>query len=87
MHPLVLSLAHSDLLHRLEYLAVTGESPTWQLMDVFKPSNNMFSKKHRGFRAWLNARAARREQMMKRAAAVAAVQSGRDAASLITDSN
>ena len=66
-------IACSDLLHRLEYLAVTGESPTWQLFDVFKPSNNIFARKHRGFRSWLSARAARRDQMMKRAAAAAAV--------------
>ncbi len=63
----VVSATCSDLLHRLEYLALTGSSPTWQLEQVFKPSNNLFAKKHPGFRPWLNMRAARRLHLYNRA--------------------
>jgi hypothetical protein len=30
----------------------TGESPDWRLRQVFKPSNQLFMRKHRGFRKW-----------------------------------
>ncbi|KAG1660703.1 hypothetical protein FOA52_014322 [Chlamydomonas sp. UWO 241] len=59
---------YADLLLRLEYLALSGESATWTLQQVFKPSNNLFSKKHRGFREWLSVRSARRQQLARRAA-------------------
>jgi hypothetical protein len=59
---------YADLLLRLEYLALSGESATWTLQQVFKPSNNLFAKKHRGFREWLSVRSARRQQLARRAA-------------------
>jgi hypothetical protein len=46
---------------RFEYLVATGESQTWCLKQVFKVSNNLFNKHHRGFRAWRQAREERRQ--------------------------
>eukprot|EP00955_Chlamydomonas_euryale_P105948 365671-Chlamydomonas_euryale.AAC.2 len=60
---------YRDLLLRMEYLALTGDSASWSLQQVFKPSNNLFAKKHRGFRQWLNMRSLRRQQLRRRAAA------------------
>lgn len=58
---------YRDLLMRLEYLVLTGDSTTWTLRQVFKPSNNCFIKKHRGFREWVHMRMARRQQLQARA--------------------
>lgn len=57
---------HADLLLRLEYLALTGEKATWCLFNVFKPSNNLFAVKHRGYRRWLTARAVRKQMQAVR---------------------
>lgn len=56
----------TDLLLRVEYLALTGDSATWSLYNVFKVSNNTFCKKHRGFREWVSKRMARRQQLQQR---------------------
>lgn len=55
----------NDLLLRMEYLVLTGDSASWNLYKVFKPSNNLFQKKHRGYREWVIKRKARRQQQMQ----------------------
>ncbi|GAX80135.1 hypothetical protein CEUSTIGMA_g7573.t1 [Chlamydomonas eustigma] len=58
-----------DLLLRLEFLALTGECPMWCLREVFKPSNNLFARKNRGYRPWLHMRAVRKQRLLERAKA------------------
>jgi hypothetical protein len=62
-------LPFSDLLLRLEFLALTGECPMLCLRDVFKPSNNLFARKNRGYRPWLHMRAVRKQKLLERAKA------------------
>ncbi|MEW5308908.1 MAG: hypothetical protein WDW38_000828 [Sanguina aurantia] len=50
---------HTDLLLRLEFLVVTGESPTKHLKEIFKISNNLFLRIHHGYRMWLRMRTMR----------------------------
>lgn len=50
---------HTDLLLRLEFLVVTGESPTKHLKEIFKISNNLFLRIHHGYRMWLRMRTVR----------------------------
>ncbi len=63
MHPFLTCRDHSDLLRRLEYLVATGEATACSLRDVFKPSNNLFAGRYRGFRKWADLMKRRRGEL------------------------
>lgn len=45
-----------DLLERMEFLVVSGESPTYSLREVFKMTNAGWSRRHRSYPLWVNRR-------------------------------
>lgn len=55
-----------DILARMEYLIATGESAHIDIKSVCKMSTNLFSRKHRSYRAWRHMREQRRQQQLLR---------------------
>ncbi len=56
----------TDLTLRMEYLVSTRAAPDSNLKDLFKMTNNSFSRKHPDFRAWRVARLKKRKEKRAR---------------------
>ena len=57
----------TDLLPRLEFLAISGSSPTLRLCSAFKPSDNVFAHSHPHFGPWRKQRALHLRQLRQQA--------------------